>query len=61
MNRRTNKVYVKWDYKAIEDWDTNYFFLYYQDRKLFWDNKVSLCFIKDMWFEQVLSDDTTND
>ena len=52
--KRTNKEYTKWEYKAIEDWDTNYFTLYYKNRKLFWENRVSLCFIKDMWFIQTI-------
>lgn len=50
--RRIEKEYTKWEYKAIEDSDTNYFTLYYQGKKLFWETKFSLCFIKDMWFIQ---------
>ena len=50
-------MYMKWDYTAVEEWNTRYFKLYYNWKPIFvvWKNPTlfSLRFILDMWFEEL--------
>lgn len=48
-------MYIKWDYTAVENWDTRYFRLFYNWKPIFWDQWTlfSLRFILDMWFEEI--------
>jgi len=51
----TMAIYKKWEYTAVEVEDSNYFHLLYQGRPIMNSRgeRYSLCFIRDMGFEEV--------
>lgn len=50
-------MYEKWEYTAVEVWDSNYFHIYYNWKPMMsmWNHRpaFSLHFILAMWFTEI--------